>query len=73
MSGKLNLEPAIAAPDDFYEALIAAHRDLTEEQSRMLNARLILLLANQIGDAVILHAAIVKAREGVAQHDTQKG
>ncbi len=73
MSGKLILEPAISAPDDFYEALIAAHRDLTEEQSRMLNARLILLLANQIGDTDILNAAIAKAREGVAQHDTRKG
>ncbi len=73
MSGKLNLEPAIAAPDDFYEALIAAHSDLTEEQSRMLNARLILLLANQIGDTGILRAAIAKAREGAAQLDTQQG
>ena len=30
----LNIEPAIARPDDFYEALIDAHRDLTEEQSQ---------------------------------------
>ena len=73
MSGKLTLEPAIVAPDDFYEALIAAHRDLTEEQSQMLNARLILLLANQIGDTDVLRAAIAKAREGVAQDDQQKG
>lgn len=63
---KLNLDPAIAAPDDFYEALIAAHRDLTEEQSRLFNARLILLLANQVGDNHILAEAIAKAREGIA-------
>lgn len=61
----LNTEPAIARPDDFYEALIDAHRDLTPEQSGMMNARLILLLANQIGDMETLREALAKAREGV--------
>ncbi|HYF09672.1 MAG TPA: DUF2783 domain-containing protein [Acetobacteraceae bacterium] len=72
MTARLNLEPAIASPDDVYEALIAAHRDLSEEQSRLLNARLILILANQVGDAAVLKAAIAKAREGVALPE-QKG
>ena len=44
----LNLEPNLAAPDEFYEALIEAHRDLTAAQSQTVNARLILLLANHI-------------------------
>lgn len=61
----LRLEPAITAPDDFYEALVAAHRDLSEVDSQMLNARLILLLANQVGDTDILKAAIAKARDGI--------
>lgn len=62
----LNLAPNIAAPDAFYEALIAAHRGLTMAESARVNAKLILLLANQIGDAAVLHAALAKAREGVA-------
>jgi hypothetical protein len=61
----LNIEPNIAAPDDFYEALIEAHRDLNEEQSRMLNAKLILLLANHVGDLDVLREAIGRARHGL--------
>ena len=61
----LNLEPNLANPDDFYEALIDAHRGLGPAQSAMLNAKLILLLANQIGDPAVLRAAMAKAREGI--------
>ena len=62
----LNTEPNIAAPDDFYEALIDAHRELTSEQSALVNAKLILLLANHIGDFGVLREAMAKAREGSA-------
>jgi hypothetical protein len=58
----LNTEPNIERPDDFYEALIELHRGLSEEQSRMLNAKLILLLANHIGDITILKEAMVIAK-----------
>lgn len=51
--------------DDFYEALIETHRDLTDEQSAEVNARLILLLANHIGDIAVLRQAMALAREGV--------
>ena len=61
----LNTEPNIAAPDDFYEALIDAHRDLTEAESALVNAKLILLLANHVGDAEVLRAALAAAREDV--------
>jgi 3-(3-hydroxy-phenyl)propionate hydroxylase len=61
----LILGPNLARPDDFYEALIESHRDLGGEQSATLNAKPILLLANQIGDVDVLRAAVVKAREGV--------
>ena len=61
----LNLEPNLERPDDFYEALIEAHRGLSDQQSAMLNAKLILLLANQVGDLGTLLAAIAKAREGI--------
>ncbi len=51
--------------DDFYEALIDMHRDLSDEQSAMVNARLILLLSNHIGDISVLREAMDKARDGV--------
>ena len=54
--------PNMAAPDDFYEALIDAHRDLSDEQSQALNARLVLLLANHIGDLAVLKEALAAAR-----------
>ena len=59
----LNTQPNIDRPDDFYQALIEAHAGLSEEQSAALNARLILLLANQVGDLDTLRAALAAARE----------
>lgn len=72
----LQLQPHLAEPgqryfrdftpgDDFYEALIEAHRDLGDEQSEMLNAKLILLLANHVGDIGVLREALALAREGL--------
>ena len=58
----LNSEPNIEAPDEFYEALIEAHAGLSEAQSAALNARLILLLANQVGDLATLKEALAAAR-----------
>ena len=52
--------------DDFYEALIETHRDLTDEQSAMVNAKLILLLSNHIGDIQILREAMAHARADIA-------
>jgi hypothetical protein len=52
----------LSAPDDFYEALIDTHRDLSHEQSQALNARLVLLLANHIGDFDVLKQALLAAR-----------
>jgi hypothetical protein len=56
---------AFSPGDDFYEMLIDTHRDLSAEQSAMVNARLILLLANHIGDISVLREAMQIAREGV--------
>jgi hypothetical protein len=55
-------EPHLERPDDFYEALLAAHQGLTPGQSHDLNARLVLLLANQIGRLDVLKAALAAAR-----------
>lgn len=64
MPGKLRTESAFANPDEFYDALIAAHRDLSEAQSAEVNAKLILLLANHIGDLDVIREALAIAREG---------
>ena len=48
--------------DDFYEALIDAHHGLSDEQSEALNARLILVLANHIGDLRVLRQALAAAQ-----------
>ena len=49
--------------DDFYQLLIDTHRDLSESQSAMLNAKLILILANHIGDISVLREAMQVARD----------
>jgi Protein of unknown function (DUF2783) len=54
-----------SAPDDFYEALIDVHQGLSIEQSHELNAKLILLLANQIGDQTVLNEVLLAARQSV--------
>jgi hypothetical protein len=72
----INLNPNLYEPgqryfqaftpgDDFYEALIDTHRDLSDEQSSLLNARLVLLLSNHIGDLSVLREAMALARQEV--------
>ncbi len=56
---------AYRAPDDFYEKLIEMHADLSEEQSASVNARLILLLSNHIGNLDVLSEAMQIARSGI--------
>jgi hypothetical protein len=58
MKTSLNLHDA----DGFYECLLDAHLDLSREQSELLNARLILILANQLGDTALLKSCITAAR-----------
>ena len=72
----LNTQPNFGTPgqryvraftpgDDFYEALIDTHRELSDEQSQLVNARLVLLLANHVGDLRVLREALAAARAGV--------
>jgi len=61
----LNVAPNMADPDAFYDMLIGAHHDLSDEQGRMLNAQLILLLSNHIGDLAVLREAFAIARANV--------
>ena len=51
--------------DDFYEALIRAHQGLGEAESHTLNARLVLILANHIGDLIVLQKALALARRSL--------
>jgi hypothetical protein len=62
---QLNIEPNMADVDAFYELLIGAHDGLSEEDSHLVNAKLVLLLANHIGDLDVLKDALTKARTGV--------
>ena len=58
---KLNLSPNIDQPDDFYEKLIAMQRDLSDDEVQLVNAKLILVLANHIGDRGVLEEAMAVA------------
>jgi hypothetical protein len=49
--------------DDFYAALMKAHEGLSFEESARLNAKLVLLLANQVGDLGVIHAVLKAAQE----------
>ena len=56
----------VADPDGLYQLLVEAHRDLSDAQSRLVDAKLTLLLANHIGDPAVIAAAVAAARAGVA-------
>ncbi|GAA6210210.1 DUF2783 domain-containing protein [Cognatishimia sp. WU-CL00825] len=60
--GELNTKANIADADQFYEDLINAHAGLSEDESQALNSRLILLLANHVGDMNVLSQALAAAR-----------
>ncbi|MGE4241803.1 DUF2783 domain-containing protein [Ramlibacter sp.] len=59
----MKTEPNLQDADGFYEQLLDAHEGLDAAQSALLNARLVMLLANQIGDAAVLKACVEAARE----------
>jgi len=59
----LNREPNLADPDGFYEELINAQRDLSDDQADLLLAKLVLILANHVGDRDVLREAFALARE----------
>lgn len=64
-------EDRLSAPDDFYQALLEAHAGLILAQSHVLNARLVLILANQVGDLATIRAALAAARDGLDEVPTQ--
>ena len=66
MTMPLDTDSRFADPDRAYRALIEAHRGLTDEESAALNTRLVLILANHIGDHAVLAEAIGLARRSMA-------
>ena len=64
----LNRNPNIADPDGFYNELIESQRELNDEQADMLNAKLVLILANHVGDRELLREAIALARDNTLAH-----
>jgi hypothetical protein len=52
----------LADPDGFYEELIACQRDLSDEQAQLFQAKLLLILANHVGDRQVLRQALDVAR-----------
>ncbi len=66
---QLSTQSNFAIPDEFYECLIDAHRDLSAEQSHAMNAALVLLLSNHIGDMNVIRDALAKARATVEHAD----
>ncbi len=60
---RLTQTPNIDNPDEFYAELLAAHEGLSKAESDALNARLVLVLANHIGDREALSAALKLAKD----------
>lgn len=63
MTGKLNLKSNLSNHDDVYQMLIDMHLELSDEESQTANAKLILTLANHIGDSDIIKEAVDIVRD----------
>jgi hypothetical protein len=66
-TGALRRTLNLARPDDVYNAIVDAHKDLDDTQCRALDARLILLLANHVGDEAAIREALVVARQSLLE------
>jgi len=66
----LNRQPNIADPDGFYQELIESQRELNDEQADMMTTKLVLILANHVGDRELLREAIALARDNTLQRSS---
>jgi len=64
----LNRQPNLPDADDFYRELIDSQRGLSEAQAEMLTTKLVLILANHVGDRAVLHEALALARDNTLAH-----
>jgi len=68
----LSTSSNFSKPDDAFRAIVEAHRGLSDEQSANLDATLVLILANHIGDIDVLHEALALAKRGMADSNQQQ-
>jgi hypothetical protein len=68
----LSTSSNFARPDDAFRAIVEAHRGLSDAQSADLDAALVLILANHIGDIAVLREAITLAKQGVIAAQQQQ-
>ena len=68
----LSTSSNFAKPDDAFRAVVEAHRGLNDEQSADLDAAMVLILANHIGDIAVLREAIALAKQGVIDAQQQQ-
>jgi hypothetical protein len=73
MTGNLVTTPNLQDADHFYAAFVATHAGLSDEASELLNARLILILANHIGERSVLEKALELARASLAPTANRAG
>jgi hypothetical protein len=64
----LNRQPNIADPDGFYYQLIESQRELSDAQAELMTTKLVLILANHVGDRQVLGEAIELARTNTLAH-----
>lgn len=67
---RLLIDDRVDRPDDLYQLLVEAHRDLSPADSLRLQASLVLLLANHIGDLEVVREAVEAARRSIGGHGT---
>ncbi|ODT22054.1 MAG: hypothetical protein ABS35_15760 [Kaistia sp. SCN 65-12] len=67
VTGALRRSLNLSRPDDVYNAIVDAHKDLSDEQCRAFDARLILLLANHVGDEAAIREALAAARQSLEE------
>ncbi len=67
MTRPINLELNFQDADAFYERLLDAHQGLSPAQSALFNARLVLVMANQLGDSALLQSCLDAARLTAAE------
>jgi hypothetical protein len=68
----LSTSSNFAKPDDAFRAVVEAHRGLSDAESADLDAALVLILANHIGDLDVLREALVLARRGLVDESQQQ-
>ena len=71
MKAKLRTTAGIQDPDDFYARLIDLHTGLSQEQSNIVNAKIILMLANQVGDAAVLDEVLTYIRNSLKSNPAE--